>query len=203
MTLADALGLGADLCPRWRQSSNQSYSARRVEAQRAAVVAPKRHSIWGKCISEPSLPSSALSLPRGALCEERPSPRLPLPLHPTDTCPPIHHPHYPPLPTPPLGRAHGATHPESAQGTQSQCRQPWRQPSGKGKEVTQEATQCHRAGGRNRCRANKNKGRGWQILQGVREGPPGGLEVMLPQQTRQGGQIQAEAVAKCGGRPQK
>lgn len=49
----------------------------------------------------------------------------------------------------------------------------------------------------------RTKGGGGRFYQGVREGPPGGLEVMLPQQTRQGGQIQAEAVAKCGGRPKK
>lgn len=45
MKLSDALGLEADLCPRWRQSNNQSYSTNRMEAQRAAVISPKRYSV--------------------------------------------------------------------------------------------------------------------------------------------------------------
>lgn len=49
----------------------------------------------------------------------------------------------------------------------------------------------------------RTKGGDGKFYQGVRKGPQGGLEVMLPQQTRQGGQIQAEGVAKCGGPPKK
>lgn len=175
VTLADALGLGADLCHRWRQSSNQSYSARRVEAQRAAVVALKRHGIWGKCISEPSLPSSPLSLPRGALCEERPTPRPPLPLHSTDTFHrSITHTTLPSQPLP-WAALMGPPTLSRHRGRRASTDGPGGQLGGKGKEVTQR--RLHSVTGlvaQIGAGANKNKGRGWQILSRGQERATGG-----------------------------
>lgn len=71
------------------------------------------------------------------------------------------------------------------------------------KPHTEAAMQCHRPGGRPRCRSCQGQILSGQILSGGQEKAVGGLDVMLHQKIGQGGRIQVDGAAKYGEAPER